>query len=106
MGCDLAKYRERVYKMKEKTLRMVEAYFGCNDTDCAPAIMAAHQKYVDYVTFDFNPYTRCSFTNFNRDCAQVLIQNRAPVYASAENILIALLTCAKLKSEAHSGKVV
>ncbi len=92
--------------MKERTLKMVDAYFSCGETNCTQAIMAAYHKYVDYVTFDFNPYTRCAFTNFNRDCAQVVVQNRPPVYGSAENILIALLTCAKFKAEAHSGKVV
>lgn len=105
-GCDFAKYRERVNVIKERIIQMVEAYFACVDTDCAPAIMRAYNKYVDNVTFDFKPYTRCSYSSFNRDCAQVLIQNRHPLYASAENILTTLLTCAKYKSEQHFVTVV
>lgn len=105
-GCDFAKFREKINQVKERIIQMVEAYFLCTEPDCTSAIMAAYHKYVDYVTFEFNPYTRCSFSNFDRDCAQVLMQNRPPVYASGENILITLLTCAKLKAEAHSGKVV
>lgn len=105
-GCDLARYRERVNVLKERTIQMVEAYYACTDPDCTSAIMKAYEKFVDYATFDFNPYTRCSFSNFNRDCAQVLMQNRPPLYGSAENILITLLTCAKLKADAQSGKVV
>lgn len=92
--------------MKEKTLKMVEAYFSCVESNCTAALMSAYNKYVDYVAFDFNPYTRCAFTNFNRDCAQVLVENRPPVHGTAENILISLLTCAKLRGEAQSGKVV
>lgn len=85
---------------------MVEAYFACTEANCTQAILTAYHKYVDYATFDFNPYTRCAFTNFNEDCAQVLVQNRPTVYGSADNILVALLTCAKYKAEARSGKVV
>ncbi|XP_037049084.1 uncharacterized protein LOC119083467 [Bradysia coprophila] len=105
VGCDLAKYRYRIYEMKEKTLKMVEAYFSCVESNCTTALMSAYNKYVDFVAFDFNPYTRCAFTNFNRGCAQALVENRPPVHGSAENILVALLTCAKLRAEAHSGKV-
>lgn len=92
--------------MKEKTLKIVEAYFECTEPNCTQAIMAAYYKYVDYMNFEFNPYTRCAYTNFKRECAQVLVQNRPPVYGSAENILAALLTCAKHKTETYSGKVV
>lgn len=82
---------------------MVEAYFTCTEVDCTSAVMAAYQKFVEYRTTEFNPFTRCSFTNFNVNCAQVLIQDRPAVYASAENVLVGLLACSKLKAETHCG---
>lgn len=100
-GCDFTEYKQRINGMKERTIQMVETYFSCTDADCAPAVMAAYQKYADYRTNQFNPFTLCSFTNFNQDCTQVLIQARPAVYASAENILVGLLACSKLKTESH-----
>lgn len=102
-GCDFARYREKVHNMKERTLQIVEAYFSCAEANCTSAILAAEIKFADYRDFEFNPYSRCSFTNFNEDCAQVQTYVRPPVYASAENTMVTLLTCAKLKAEAFSG---
>lgn len=105
-GCDFSLYKRRVNGMKERTLQMVEAYFSCTKADCTAAVMAAYKKFEDYRIFEFNTYTRCSFINFNRHCAQVLVQDRPPTCASAENIVISLLTCAKLKYSAHLGRKV
>lgn len=101
-GCDFSEFRERVNNMKERTLQIVEAYFSCSE-NCTSAIMAAYHKFVDYKDYEFNPYIYCTFTNFDSKCSQIVKQVQPPVYASAENIVINLLTCAKLKSEVHSG---
>lgn len=92
--------------MKRITVQMVETYFSCTEANCTAAVMAAYQKFVDYRTEQFNPITRCAYTNFDKDCAQVLIQARPGVYGSAENILVGLLACSKLKADpsgAHCG---
>lgn len=102
-GCDFVQYKEKVNGMKERTLQIVEEYFSCTKADCTSVVMAAYKKFTDYRIYEFNPYVRCSFTNYNRHCAQVLAQDRPPIYASAENIVTSLLTCAKLKSESHAG---
>lgn len=102
-GCDFAKYREKINGMKDKTEQIVEAYFACTQTNCTSAVMAAYKKFVDYRIYEFNPYAYCSFTNFNQGCAQVLLKDLPPAYASAENIMTTLLTCARLKLEAFTG---
>lgn len=104
--CNFSVYQKRINEMKQRTVQLVEAYFSCNEVDCSSAIMAAYQNFVDYRNAEFNPFTRCSFTNYNTDCAQVLIQARPPAYGTAENILVGLLTCAKLKLETHCGSQV
>ncbi|KAJ6643484.1 Copia protein, partial [Pseudolycoriella hygida] len=106
IGCDFAKYRARINEMKERTLQMVLAYFTCNVADCTPAITAAYDALIDYAKFEFNPYAHCSSSNFNQDCAQILLENQPPVYESVNNIFVTLLACAKLKAEAHAGKVI
>lgn len=65
--------------------------------------MAAYGKFAEYRSKVFNVYTKCSFTTFSPECAQILIQARPPVYASAENILVDLLACSKLKADAPKG---
>lgn len=101
--CNFSAYKNRLKEMKIKTLRIVDAYFSCTQADCTPAIVEAYNKFSDYKNAEFNTFTRCSFTNYNLHCAQVLIQSRPPAYGSVENIVVGLLACAKLKLEAHSG---
>lgn len=102
-GCGFAKFREKINRMKEKTEQIVEAYFSCTEANCTSAIETAHKIFVDYRIYEFNPYVYCSFTNFNQGCAQVLIKDLTPLYASAENVMTSLLTCAKYKLDAFSG---
>ncbi|XP_037036448.1 uncharacterized protein LOC119074425 [Bradysia coprophila] len=104
-NCNFTQYIRNVYGMKDLTVGIVDAYFSCNKADCTSAIMAAYGKFVDFRTSTFNPYTICSMTNLSPDCAQVLLQVRPPVYGSAENILVAMLTCAKLKAQEPNGIV-
>lgn len=85
--------------MKERTLAIVEAYFSCNVTDCTSQVLAAYNNFTDYRTDTFNPYTYCSIEKYSTNCAQVLLQARPPIYGSAENIMITLLTCAKMKAD-------
>lgn len=98
--CDFSAYKKFVRKLEDRTLAIIEAYFSCTEYDCTPAITAASEKCLDYSTTTFHPLTKCSFTNFSPDCAQVLIQAQTPTYVSAQNIITSLLICAKLKSEA------
>lgn len=101
--CDFSDYEKLVKEMKIKSLAIVDAYFLCNDNNCTSAVMDAYNAFAKYRSATFNVYTKCSFTNYSPECAQILIQARPPVYASAENILTSLLTCSKLKLEALTG---
>lgn len=101
--CDFSYYKTLVKEMQTRTIAIVDAYFLCKDNDCTSAVMDAYKKFADYRSAVFNVYTKCSFTKYSSECAQILIQARPPVYASAENILTSLLTCSKLKSAALNG---
>lgn len=105
IGCNFNDYLKLVNGMKVRTLRIIDSYFSCTMNDCTQAILDAYSKFVEFRTNSFNIYTKCSFTYFSPDCAQVLIQARPPVYASVENIMTSLLTCAKLKSGSLNSQV-
>lgn len=99
MNCDFSEYKKHVKEMKNLTLAICEAHFSCKESDSSQAIVTAYNNYVDYRDKPFNVFTKCSFTNFSPACAQVMMQTRPQVYASAENIMTSLITCAKLKSK-------
>ncbi len=101
--CDFSDYEKLVNEMQTRTFGIVEAYFSCTESNCTSTVMAAYNKFAEYRSKVFNVYTKCSFTTYSPECAQILIQARPPVYASAENILVALLACSKLKAEPLNG---
>ncbi|XP_037025961.1 uncharacterized protein LOC119067219 isoform X2 [Bradysia coprophila] len=98
--CDFSKYHIHVNEMHARTLAVVDAYFSCTENNCTSTIMTAYSKFAEYRSKVFNVYTKCSFTTYTPDCAQILIQARPPVYASAENVLVGLLACSQLKADA------
>lgn len=104
-GCDFTQFIRDVYTMRDLTVQIVDAYFFCAAADCSSAVLAAYGKYVDFRNNVFNPYSVCSVANLSPQCAQVIQEVRSPVFASAENIDAAMLTCAKLKSQQPGGIV-
>ncbi len=100
-GCseqDITEFKELLNKMRNEIVDIVDAYFKCDRNDPTEAIEAAIDCY-DSTRKVFRLYGRNAFNKFSPKCNSAIQYVRQLPYISAENTIMSMLTCAKLKSK-------
>lgn len=102
-GCDcketdLLEFKKILKEMKKKIFDIIDAYFDCSSGDPTKAISVAIDSY-DSTRKLFRAYSRRAFNKCSTKCNDVIQYVRRLPYISAENTIMSMLTCAKLKSQ-------
>lgn len=88
--------------MRLATLRFIDAYYDCTDSDCTPQIIEAMAHY-KIVKPPFSAYGRCTSCTLSLGCNQIIQKIRQLAYANAANIHMSMNVCAKLKSQSGNS---